>query len=133
MKTETYNKLHVINDELEMLAEFEKKLQIAREQLEGTKKIFNSLSSEVGMTSEVVISVMKDYLMAIQEIRMAFTRETQDILRSAKELRELAKLSPDIDKFVVSFRILKETVDDKKFIKNIKNTFNVSGKDAGEA
>ncbi len=125
MNTETYNKLHIINDEIKKIENAEKLLAVAREQLEGSIKIFNRLSNEIESTSKVLVPILKEYLEAIQQVRVAYGMEVQHMLRSSKELSGIYKQKEEMDSFLKSFIALTEAIRDEKILNNIKKVFNV--------
>ena len=66
----------------------------------------NHLNSVLLASCDTMIPLLRKYLEEVRSIRMAFAREVQDILRSTRELNELAETGPRLKELAINIEIL---------------------------
>ena len=69
------------------------------------------LQNELEVATSTLIPIVREYLKELTSIRMAFAREVQDILRSAREISGLTKTTEELRAFAINLAMLKEVMD----------------------
>lgn len=125
METTNYNKAHILQQELKEIETLTERVKSASSILSGEIEFFKLVSNELDTAAKVIIPSLKSYLETVRDVRMAFGREVQEVLRSSRELTTIVKSRPELEQICETIIKIDKSLSDD-LISKIKKTFNVS-------
>jgi len=110
--------------ELDRLIEITQNLDKENTKLLETREVFEELTRLINNQIVNINPIMRTYLEDIQSIRMAFGREIAHILEHVRQLNEIAKSEPQLQKLAKTVTDLNNALD-TKMLDNIRLIFKV--------
>lgn len=104
MPSQAYEKAEA---ELNKLIQLEKNLSEVNTKLLEGREVLDTLGSYIEKSVITNVPILREYLKDLIEIRMTFSREVLDILRSSNELGKVTKVSKDLLEFAEAIEKIK--------------------------